>query len=107
METVRLRSKIGNDGHLRVDIPTMLPQGEVDIVLVVVPSSDESSENEYPVPGLEGKLQWNGEAVGDGDEEHDNWMQLSAQGLAGAYSEDEPEYTADLIKEPNPGYEAR
>jgi antitoxin component of MazEF toxin-antitoxin module len=32
---------------------------------------------------------------------------LSQRGLANAYGDDEPEYSLDLIKEPNPDYEGR
>jgi hypothetical protein len=39
--------------------------------------------------------------------EQDDWQQLSVQGLSTAYGEDEPEYSASLIKEPNPTYESR
>jgi hypothetical protein len=35
-------------------------------------------------------------------DEDDDWYLLSAEGLAAAYGEDEPEYTLDMIKEPNP-----
>ena len=43
------------------------------------------------------------EAEGDGELRDASF--LSEQGLAGAYGPDEPEYTLDLIKEPNPEYE--
>jgi hypothetical protein len=39
--------------------------------------------------------------------EYDNWTKLSAQGLAFAYSDAEPEYTMTAVREPNPDYEAR
>ncbi len=39
--------------------------------------------------------------------EQDDWRQLSAQGLNAAYGDDEPEYSASLVKEPNPTYESR
>ena len=35
------------------------------------------------------------------------WLLLSAQGLAAAYGETEPDYPLDLIREPNPDYEGR
>lgn len=44
------------------------------------------------------------EGSGNGDED---WSLLSLEGLAGAYGEDEPEYSAELIKESNPEYEGR
>lgn len=41
------------------------------------------------------------------DDEHDEWLHLSAQRLQDAYGEDEPEYSLNLVKEMNPEYEAR
>lgn len=46
--------------------------------------------------------------VGDGDtldSERADWWLLSSQRLAEAYGEDEPEYSLEMIKEPNPDYE--
>ena len=37
----------------------------------------------------------------------DDWLDLSAQGLANAYGEGEPDYSLNMIKEPNPDYETR
>jgi hypothetical protein len=39
------------------------------------------------------------------DEEREDWTRLSLDCLAQAYSNDEPEYSLDLIKEANPAYE--
>jgi len=36
------------------------------------------------------------------DEEREDWTRLSLESLARAYSDDEPEYSLDLIKEANP-----
>ncbi|HAF14865.1 MAG TPA: hypothetical protein DHU55_08160 [Blastocatellia bacterium] len=41
------------------------------------------------------------------DEEREDWTRLSLESLARAYSDDEPEYSLDLIKEANPAYEGR
>ena len=38
------------------------------------------------------------------DTEREEWYRLGAQGLARAYGDDEPEYTAADIKEWNPDY---
>jgi hypothetical protein len=46
--------------------------------------------------------------VGDDDtldSEREDWWLLSSQRLAEAYGEDEPEYSLEMIKEPNPDYE--
>lgn len=41
------------------------------------------------------------------DEEHEDWLLLSARGLENAYGEDEVEYSLNLVEEPNPEYEGR
>ena len=38
------------------------------------------------------------------EDTEDDFYTFSAQGLARAYSDDEPEYDASMIKEPNPLY---
>ena len=40
-------------------------------------------------------------------EEREDWARLSLESLARAYSDDEPDYSLDLIKEANPEYEGR
>lgn len=39
-------------------------------------------------------------------DEQEAWLHLSRQGLENAYSKDEPEYTLDMIRRPNPDYES-
>ena len=41
------------------------------------------------------------------DDERGDWLLLSSRGLAKAYGDEEVEYPAELIKEPNPDYEGR
>lgn len=43
----------------------------------------------------------------DAQKEREAWSRLSLNGLDNAYSKDEPEYSLDLIKKPNPDYEGR
>lgn len=38
------------------------------------------------------------------DNEREEWLSLSVQGLEDGYGEDEPEYSTDLIKKVNPHY---
>lgn len=38
------------------------------------------------------------------DEETLDWYKLSIHGMSKAYSDDEPEYTADMLIEKNPKY---
>jgi hypothetical protein len=73
MQTVRLRSKIEDDGHLKVNIPTTLPKGEVDVVIVLVPSLLEGSKKKYHFSDLAGRLQWNGDAVTEQRKLRDEW----------------------------------
>ncbi len=37
--------------------------------------------------------------------DRESWLNFSAQGLAAAYDDDEPEYHVMLVKEHNPEYE--
>ena len=39
-------------------------------------------------------------------EEHQAWVQMSTQRLASAYGPNEPEYSSDLIKTPNPEFQS-
>ncbi|MFQ5638630.1 MAG: hypothetical protein ACE5IR_11615 [bacterium] len=45
--------------------------------------------------------------IEENDKERQAWLQMSMKGLENAYSEDEVEYSLDLIKESNPEYERR
>lgn len=38
------------------------------------------------------------------EDEDESWLALSFQGLEGAYGEDEPEYSVELLKKANPDY---
>ena len=40
----------------------------------------------------------------ESDVDREEWLALSAEGLARAYGEAEPEYTAAMVKTPNPEY---
>jgi len=41
------------------------------------------------------------------NDEREDWARISLANLDRAYGADEPEYSLDLIKEPNPKYEGR
>ena len=41
------------------------------------------------------------------DEEREDWLRLSGQGLERAYGQDEPEYGPESFKELNPKYAGR
>ena len=64
--------------HLHLNQPILIPAGST--VLITLASPEET--------------------------ERQDWLPLSVQGLAAAYGDDEPDYSAKLIKEPNPDYQA-
>jgi hypothetical protein len=63
--------------HLQLNQPILIPAGST--VLITVASPEESDRQA--------------------------WLSLSVQSLATAYGDDEPDYPARLIKEPNPDYQ--
>ncbi|MBC7930636.1 MAG: hypothetical protein H7Z38_08715 [Rubrivivax sp.] len=97
-----MKAKVTNEG---VQIPKSLLEGikEVEIkkengLILVLPLTEDST------------LKLDSQAVKDEAEdaaENHNQYILSLRGLANAYSDSEPEYSLDLIKEPNPEYERR
>lgn len=54
MQTLTLETEIQPDGLLRFDLPTNLPPGKVDVVLVIQPQAITHP----PYPSLEGR--WRG-----------------------------------------------
>ena len=75
---VTIEAQVIDDTHLRLLQPIRLPRNS-RIRIVVSPL---------------------------GDDERAAWLRASAQGLNRAYADDEPEYPANLIREPNPDYVA-
>jgi hypothetical protein len=65
-------------------------------------------EEDYPLP-LNARLLVTvlSESADEEKTFRDFWRQIGAQSLAGAYGPDEPEYTLDMVREPNPEYEGR
>jgi hypothetical protein len=41
------------------------------------------------------------------DDEHEDWLRISQSALESAYGSNEPTYSLDAIKEPNPDYEGK
>lgn len=82
MKTVTL-SAIFDGQHIRLDEPFPIPP-RARILVTILPG-DEGDEAEF----------------------RRFWSQLGSHGLARAYGPEEPEYTLDMVKEPNPDYGAR
>lgn len=43
----------------------------------------------------------------ENEEAREEWTQVSLSGLTRAYGNNEPEYSLDMVKEPNPDYDPR
>ncbi len=74
MQVLTLIGKIESDGHLRLDVPTELPSGEVEITLVINPNLQRTPEHKkYDFSDLAGKLAWQGDAVTTQRSLRDEW----------------------------------
>jgi hypothetical protein len=69
METVKLSAHIDPDGHLRLDLPTNLPTGEVELVIVM----SRPKRRWYNFADLLGKLAWKGDALATQRALRDEW----------------------------------
>lgn len=82
MKTITLSATFDGE-HIRLEDDYPLPKDARLLVTLVSPVASED----------------------DGFRE--NWHRFALQNLERAYGPDEPEYTLDMIKEPNPLYEGR
>ncbi|KYC35619.1 hypothetical protein WA1_07320 [Scytonema hofmannii PCC 7110] len=74
MQVLTLTDKIDSDGHLRLDVPTEFPEGNVEIALVINPNIQRKSEpKKYDFSDLAGKLTWQGNAVTNQRSLRDEW----------------------------------
>jgi len=75
MEVINLTTDIEGDGHLRVDVPTKLAPGEVEVVVVIqTPSGKANGEGGgYDFSDLTGCLQWQGDALAAQRSLRDEW----------------------------------
>ena len=74
MEVLKLTSTIDSSGQLRLDIPTALSSGNVDIVLILNPTASKvSATTTYDFSDLVGRLNWQGDAVAMQRTLRDEW----------------------------------
>jgi hypothetical protein len=73
MEALQLKvhGTIGNDGRLKLDVPTSLPAGEADVDLTIRTSN--GSAGRYDFSKLAGRLGWRGDAVAEQRGMRDEW----------------------------------
>lgn len=64
MQALTLIGTVDSDGHLRLDIPTQLPAGNVELVVVINSTSQEKPNlRKYDFSNLTGKLTLQGDPV--------------------------------------------
>lgn len=74
MQVLTLTGTINPDGHLHLDVPTQLPAGKVELVLVINPTSPEkASSRKYDFSDLSGKLTLSGDPVAIEKEMRNAW----------------------------------
>lgn len=74
MEVIKLIAEIDNTGKLKIDIPTNLEAGEVDLVVIVNPLlKKDKRQNIYDFSNLPGELSWRGDAVTIQRKLRDEW----------------------------------
>ena len=74
MEVLKLTAEVDRTGQLKIDLPTNLEAGKVDLVVIVTPVTDESKgQNSYDFSDLEGILSWQGDAVASQRQLRDEW----------------------------------
>ncbi len=67
--------------HIYLDEPCQL-QPDTKLLIIVLPKQPE-------------------------EEDRRDWLRIAQGGLEAAYGSDEPEYSLEMIKEPNPDYERK
>jgi len=74
MEALTLTGIIDPDGHLRLDVSTQLPPGEVELVLVInLPTQEKLTQKKYDFSDLAGRLNSQGNPVSMQRRLRDEW----------------------------------
>lgn len=64
MEVLKFTTEIDDTGQLKIDLPTNLEAGKVDLVVIINPVTEKvQKKNIYDFSDLEGKLSWQGDTV--------------------------------------------
>jgi len=75
MEVINLTTDIEGDGHLHLDIPTKLPPGTVEVVVVMQYAGGKGDVTAagYDFSDLTGHLLWQGDAIATQRSLRDAW----------------------------------
>ena len=71
MRVLKTKGEVGSDGRFPVDIPVELPEGTIELVLVL--GSTPSNGARYDFSEIAGRLQWKGDAVREHRILRDEW----------------------------------
>jgi hypothetical protein len=73
MEVLKLTTTLDESGQLHLNVPTGLTAGEVNVVVVVNPVSDEKPKKRYDFSKVAGRLKWDGDALEMQRKLRDEW----------------------------------
>lgn len=74
MEVLKVTTEIDQTGQLKINLPTNLEAGKVELVVIVNPVIErDQSHNNYDFSDLGGKLSWQGDAVATQRKLRDEW----------------------------------
>ena len=74
MQAIETTASFNENGELKIDNLPIIKNQKVKLLILL----DENEQNE--------------------------WYRFSGKGLSGAYSDNEPSYTLNMLKEPNPDF---
>lgn len=72
MERLHIRTKINKDGHLKIDMPTSLKEGDVEVLLII--ESEKNIKKKYNFSDIAGQLSWKGNALEIQKELRNEWQ---------------------------------
>jgi len=73
MHVLKITGVVDSEGHLKLDIPTELPAGKVEVVLVINHTFPEKPTGRYDFSDLTGKLSLQGDPVAIQREMRNAW----------------------------------
>ena len=73
MQVVKVKGEIDSDGYLRLEVPTHLPAGPIELVVVLGSGPQQGNDSKYDFTDLSEKLSWQGDAVAMQRRLRDEW----------------------------------
>jgi hypothetical protein len=73
MRVVKVKGEVDAEGFLRLSLPTQLPPGPIEAVIVLGSPAPTDDGHKYDFADLTGKLNWNGDPVAAQRKLRDEW----------------------------------